>query len=162
MLSWVWLFGSPSGSSVHGLSQARILEWDAISSSGDLPNLGIEQMSPALPGRFFTTEPPGKVKSLSHVQLYVTPWTEEPTRLLCPWDFPGKTTGVGRQYLLRVNSATLTIFPRYPFLAWFQVRVTHKKKSVCNFEGKGKEVAIIFLKSVQGHHALLYLLVFSR
>ena len=29
-------------------------------SSGDLPNLGVKPMSPALAGRFFTTEPPGK------------------------------------------------------------------------------------------------------
>ena len=27
---------------------------------GSLPNLGIEPSSPALAGRFFTTEPPGK------------------------------------------------------------------------------------------------------
>ena len=27
---------------------------------GDLPNPGIKPMSPALAGRFFTTEPPGK------------------------------------------------------------------------------------------------------
>ena len=53
---------SPSGSSIHGLSQARILEWYAISSSGDLPNPGFEPMSPALPGRFFTTEQPGKLQ----------------------------------------------------------------------------------------------------
>jgi len=36
------------GSSVHGISQARILEWVAISSPGYLPNPGIEAMSPAL------------------------------------------------------------------------------------------------------------------
>ena len=35
------------GSSVHGISQVRILEWDAISFSRDLPNLRIEPMSPA-------------------------------------------------------------------------------------------------------------------
>ena len=29
-------------------------------SPGDLPNPGIEPTSPALAGRFFTTEPPGK------------------------------------------------------------------------------------------------------
>ena len=29
---------SPPGSSVHGISQARILEWVAISSSRDLPD----------------------------------------------------------------------------------------------------------------------------
>ena len=32
---------------------------------------------------------------LSHVQLFVAPWTIQPTRLLCPLDSPGKNTGVG-------------------------------------------------------------------
>ena len=31
---------------------------------------------------------------LSHVQLLATPWTG-PTRLLCPWDSPGKNIEVG-------------------------------------------------------------------
>ena len=43
-----------------GFFQARILEWVATSSSGDLPDPGIEPVSPALAGGFFTTEPPGK------------------------------------------------------------------------------------------------------
>ena len=38
----------PPGSSVHGISQARILEWVAIPSPGDLPHLGIKLKSPAL------------------------------------------------------------------------------------------------------------------
>ena len=50
---------SPPGSSVHGILQARILEWVASPSPpGDLPNPGIEPTSlrsPALAGRFFTT-----------------------------------------------------------------------------------------------------------
>ena len=53
---------SPAGSSLHGVFQARVLEWVAISSSrgspGDLPNPRIEPASlssPALAGRFFTT-----------------------------------------------------------------------------------------------------------
>ena len=41
---------SPPGSSVHEILQARILEWVAISFSRDLPNPGIEPMSPASPG----------------------------------------------------------------------------------------------------------------
>ena len=45
---------SPPGSSVHGILQARILEWVA----GDLPDPRIEPVSPVLVGRFFTTEPP--------------------------------------------------------------------------------------------------------
>ena len=46
------------GFSVCGISQARILEWVAI-FQGDLPDPGIESVSPASPallGRFFTTE----------------------------------------------------------------------------------------------------------
>ena len=51
---------SPLGSSIHGISQARILEWVSISSSGALADPGIEPASPACPalaGRFFTTVP---------------------------------------------------------------------------------------------------------
>ena len=46
------------GSSVHGILQARLLEWVTMPSSGDLPNPGIKPaslMSPALAGGFFTT-----------------------------------------------------------------------------------------------------------
>ena len=44
------------GSSVHGISQARILEWVAMPSPRDLPDKGIGPKSPASPalaGRFF-------------------------------------------------------------------------------------------------------------
>ena len=47
------------GSSVHGISQARVLVWIAIPFSSDLPNPGVK-LSPAWAGRFFTTKPPGK------------------------------------------------------------------------------------------------------
>ena len=48
--------GSPLGSSVRGILQARILKWVASSSSGELPDLGIKLASftsPALSGGFF-------------------------------------------------------------------------------------------------------------
>ena len=48
--------GSPPGSAVPGILQARTLEWVAISFSN------------AWKGKV-------KVKSLSHVQLLATPWT---------------------------------------------------------------------------------------
>ena len=56
--------GSPAGSSVCGISQARLLEWVAVPSPGDLLDPGIEPESLSLAGEFFTTEPPGKL--LSH------------------------------------------------------------------------------------------------
>ena len=71
--------GSPPGSPVPGILQARTLEWVAIS---------------------FSNAWKVKMKSLSHVRLLATPWTVA-TRLLHPWDFPGKSTGVGCHCLLR-------------------------------------------------------------
>ena len=50
---------SPPGSSVHGIPQGRVLDWVAISFFRDLPDQGIESVSPALAGGFFSTEPPG-------------------------------------------------------------------------------------------------------
>ena len=65
---------SPPCSSVRGISQAGLLEQVAISFSTveDLPNPGIKPVSPvapALAGRFFTTEPPGKPNLLIFVLL---------------------------------------------------------------------------------------------
>ena len=73
--------GSPPGSPVPGILQAGTLEWVAIS---------------------FSTAWKWKVqvKSLSRIQLLVTPWIaayQGPP----PWDFPGKSTGVGCHCLLR-------------------------------------------------------------
>ena len=36
----------------------------------------------------------------------------QPSRLLCPWNFPGKSTGVGCHYLLHILSYKLGIFSR--------------------------------------------------
>ena len=75
--------GSPPGSSVPGILQARTLEWVAMSFSN------------AWKWRV-------KVKSLSRVRLLATPWTAA-YRLLHPWDFPGKSPGVGCHCLLQIQ-----------------------------------------------------------
>ena len=46
-------------SSVYGILRARILEWKAILSPGDLPNTGIEPGSPALQSDSLLSEPSG-------------------------------------------------------------------------------------------------------
>ena len=59
---------SPPGSSVRGIFQARILEQVAIFSSRESswPRIKLTSpVAPALAGKFFTTEPPGK-PTLSH------------------------------------------------------------------------------------------------
>ena len=55
---WLTLCNPMDHSSAHGILQARILEWVALTFSRDLPSPGIESlisMSPALTGGFFTT-----------------------------------------------------------------------------------------------------------
>ena len=50
---WNHIDCSPPGSSVHGILQARVLEWSAISPSPRIEPSSLK--SPALAGRFFTT-----------------------------------------------------------------------------------------------------------
>ena len=70
---------SPPGSSVHGVLQARILEWVAIPFSRDLPDPGIEPRSPALQADSLLSEPPGNlvlngilITSLKGILLYIS------------------------------------------------------------------------------------------
>ena len=51
---------NPPGSSAHGILPARVLEWVAIPSPGDLPDPGIEPGSPALQADSLPSEPPGE------------------------------------------------------------------------------------------------------
>ena len=71
--------GSPPGSPAPGILQARILEWVAI---------------------FFSNAWKWRVKVKSVVSSSSRPHGWQPTRLLRPWDFPGKSTGVGCHRLL--------------------------------------------------------------
>ena len=70
--------GSPPGSPVPGILQARTLEWVAISFSNAWK------------------------WSLSVMSNSSQPHGLQPTRLLQPWDFPGESTGVGCHRLLRL------------------------------------------------------------
>ena len=54
------MYHSPPGSSVHGISQARILEWVAISSSKRSFGSRDQTYVSCFAGGLFTTEPPGK------------------------------------------------------------------------------------------------------
>ena len=59
---------SPPGSSVHGILQARILEWMPCPPPGDLPNPGMEPTSPALQADSSPTRPSGKPLIRSYLQ----------------------------------------------------------------------------------------------
>ena len=66
--------GSPPGSPVPGILQARTLEWVAISFSNAWKWSRSVMSDPQQPHGL------------------------QPSRLLHPWDFPGKSTGVGNYY----------------------------------------------------------------
>ena len=91
--------GSPPGSLIPGILQARILEWVATSFSN-------------------AWKWKVKVKLLSHVWLFKIPWLQ-PTRLLHPWDFPGKSTGVGCLYALGTTKSG-------EYIWWFKQKLTCK------------------------------------
>ena len=101
MLSHLQPFWDPMdcilpGSSVLGIFQARTLEWVAFPSP--VHESEKWKWSPTL-----------------------RPHGLQPTRLLCPWDFPGKSTGVGHHCLLWThielgifyNSTMCTILGHY-------------------------------------------------
>ena len=53
-----------------------------------------------IPQRSLTGYSQHTLSHFSRVRLFATPWTVA-SRLLCPWDSPGKNTGVGCHFLLQ-------------------------------------------------------------
>ena len=99
--------GSPPGSAVPGILQARTLEWAAISFSNAWKRTV-------------------KVKSLSCVPLLPTPWTaayQAPPSM----DFPGKSTGVGCHCLLQSLDSSIGYL-----LNWWSCNLNWKGYSSIN------------------------------
>jgi len=80
---------SPPDSCVYGNFQARILEWVAFSFSRGLPDSGVTPTSPALPGRFFTTEPPEKPSNSAGESLKMCSFHQ--IRVILPQEQQAKT-----------------------------------------------------------------------
>ena len=54
---------------------------------------------------------------MSVVSDSVPPHRRQPTRLLCPWDSPGKNIGVGCHFLLQCMKVKVESLSRVPLLA---------------------------------------------
>ena len=80
---------NPPGSSVHGIFQARILEWVAISSLGGSCGPRDQTLSPALAGGFFTTEPLVQFSSVTQSCPILRPHESQHSRPPCPSPTPG-------------------------------------------------------------------------
>ena len=75
---------------IHGILQARILEWVAFPFSGNLANPEIKPRSPALQADSLPAEPQGKPKNTGEGNLSLLQWifpTQELNRglLHCRW-----------------------------------------------------------------------------
>ena len=64
--------------------------------------------------------------SLSHVRFFETPGGPRPARLLCPWDFPGKSAGVGCHFPAPGDLLNPGIEPVSPALAGDSSPLTHQ------------------------------------
>ena len=124
------LHGLQQGSSVHGTFQTRVLEWGAIAFSVNCfspvqfcatPKTAAHQAPPSLgfsrqehwSGLQFPSPRNESEKwkwSRSVLPYSSRPHGLQPTRLLHPWDFPGKSTGVGCHCLLQYGVTVLKFF----------------------------------------------------
>ena len=133
--------GSLPGTSVPGILQARILEWVAITSSWESSQP--KNQTPCLLHLLhwqvgsLPQSPPGKpeimhrqcqvhsflfvclfFKSLSRVQLFVTPWIV--------WNSPGQNTGVASLSLLQGIFQTQGSNPGLPHCRQILYQLSHK------------------------------------
>ena len=112
---WSDLAVAAAGSSVHGDSPGKNTGVGSLSLlQGIFPTQESNQGSPALQADSLPSELPGKPGvwlpgsfidpesvRCSVVSNSLRPHELWPSRLLCPWDFPGKNTGVGCHFLLQ-------------------------------------------------------------
>ena len=95
---------SPPGSFVHGILQARILEWVAILFSRSLPDPEIKPRYPACQADSLPSEPPGKWQHIC-VSNHVVCLILTQSYMSIPDDLPGSHTTPGPLDPLEVNSA---------------------------------------------------------
>ena len=117
---------SPPGSSLHGIFQARILEWVVTSSSRGCPDPRIEPASPALAGGFLTHR-------ATSVSFHSFVWDGLLEAVLCspPEEFdsslenhhPSLPWGVGKKLLGQYLFFSPQIIFRYLSISSFSVNV---------------------------------------
>ena len=98
------------GSSIHGIFQARVLEWDVIAFSNR------EMRNPQLSGI-------QENESESHSVLSDSWW---PHGLYSPWNSPSQNTGIGNHSLLQGIFPTQGSNPGLVHCRWILYQLSHK------------------------------------
>ena len=67
-------------------------------------------------------------QSVSHSVVSDSLWPHglKPARPLCPWDFPGKNSGVGCHFLLQENLLDSGIKPESAYCSWILYHLSHQ------------------------------------
>ena len=130
---------SPPGSPVHGISQARILEWVAISFSSVSSRPRDWTRVSCMAGGFFTTEPPGKPYNNVIFSLTVK-WDKRSTWGLLPSSNHSlnrslKDLSIG-SYQIPVSQMAIGVS--------FANRRKQRRESSITWEGKGFGCTIFF------------------
>ena len=170
--------GSPPGSSVPGILQARILEWVAISFSNACMQSRFSHIRPCVTPRTAAHQAPLSTEYilpltnrwhyavepttftlcvLSRSVVFDSLWPHglQPTRLLCPMEFSGKNTGVGSHSLLREIFPTQGSNPGLLYCRWILYHVSHQGLCAFNLHKSQKIVHVAkTVNSVTGMAAL--------
>ena len=138
-------------SSIHGIFQARVLEWVAISfSRGSSWPRARTLVSPIVGRRFYCLSHQGSpivveicAKSLQSGLTFCV-------RLLCPWDFPGKNTAVVCHLQGTINAICLnqpkTMPPPDPQSMgkkWSSMKLVSGAKKIGDHCFQGKRSAVV-------------------
>ena len=93
------------------------------------------------------------MRSLSRVRLFATPWTVACTRLLHPWDFLDKSTGVGCHFLLQGIFPTQGSNPGLPHCRQTLYHLSHqeaiKRSKFCHLQQCGLTHSVCLMKEVR-------------
>ena len=120
---------SPPDSCVHGISQARILEWVVIPFSRGSSLPGDQIQVSCIAGRFFTswaTWEPIQVHEWVSESGSVVSDSSRPHGLYTPWNSPDQNTGVGSLSLLQGIFPTQGSNPGLPHGRWILYQLGHK------------------------------------
>ena len=120
----------PPGSSVLGIFHSRVLEWVALSFCKESSRRRGQTSNSCIGRQILHYWATGKsvrdyaaaaaaksLQSCPTVSDPVRPHRRQPTRLPCPWDSPGKTTGVGCHFLLQRRKVKVKSLSRVWLLA---------------------------------------------
>ena len=93
-----------------------------------------------------------KVKLLSRARLFATPWIVACTKLLCPWDFQGKSTGVGCHFLLQGIFPTQGSNPALSHCRQMLYRLSHQGSRYSSKDSSIRHSSICSQKRLRSLH----------